>query len=140
MYSLCNKAVAKFYRSRFCYTQFMKRELQLVKEFHDKFGQPVLGQPTLIPADRSENRYRLMRDEVLEYWQGVQSGDLENVAKELSDILYAVYGTILEHGLQKQIEDIFTEVHRSNMSKDYHEYKMVKGQSYCKADVRKFLK
>ncbi len=64
---------------------------------------------------------------------------IENVAKELADILYAVYGTILEHGLQDKIEDIFEEVHRSNMSKDYHEYKMIKGQNYFKADVKKFF-
>lgn len=56
------------------------------------------------------------------------------------DILYVVYGTILEHGLQDKIEAIFEEVHRSNMSKDYDEYKMVKGPSYFKANVKKFFK
>ena len=80
-----------------------------------------------------------MKDEVEEYLQGVEKKDLENIAKELSDILYAVYGTILEHGLQDKIEAIFEEVHRSNMSKDYNEYKMVKGSNYFKADLHKFF-
>ncbi len=117
----------------------MKKELDSVRIFHEKFRVPVLSNPSLIPEDRSANRYRLMRDEVEEYLKGVQNGDMENIAKELADILYAVYGTILEHGLQDKIEAIFGEVHCSNMSKDYHEYKMAKGVGYFKADVKKFL-
>lgn len=117
----------------------MKKQLDLVKEFHEKFKALISEKPSLIPEDRSSNRYRLMKDEVEEYLTGVQNGDIENIAKELADILYAVYGTILEHGLQDKIEEIFEEVHRSNMSKDYHEYKMVKGLNYFKADVKKFL-
>ncbi len=81
-----------------------------------------------------------MRDEIEEYVMGVKNNDLENIAKELADILYATYGTILEHGLQDKIEEIFKEVHDSNMSKDYHEYKMVKGARYFKADIHKFFK
>ncbi|MBP9711565.1 MAG: nucleoside triphosphate pyrophosphohydrolase family protein [Candidatus Pacebacteria bacterium] len=117
----------------------MHKELDLVRQFHEKFQTPVLEQPSLIPEDRFLNRYKLMHDEVEEYLKGTQNGDLENVAKELADILYTVYGTILEHGLQDKMEEIFEEVHNSNMSKDYHEYKMVKGQSYFKADLGKFL-
>ena len=117
----------------------MDKELDLVKKFHEKFKAPVLNEPSLIPENRSSNRYRLMRDEVEEYLEAVKKGDLENVAKELADILYTVYGTILEHGLQGKIKAIFEEVHRSNMSKDYHEYKMVKGKDYFQADVKKVL-
>lgn len=117
----------------------MKNELVLVKEFHEKFKTPVLNKPSLIPLDRSNNRYRLMKDEVEEYRKAVENGDLENVAKELADILYTVYGTILEHGLQDKMEAVFEEVHNSNMSKDYHEYKMVKGQNYKAANVKKVL-
>ena len=117
----------------------MKKQLDFVKEFHRKFQQPVLDKSSLIPEDRSNNRYNLMKNEVEEYLGGVKNKDLENIAKELSDILYAVYGTILEHGLQDKIEVIFEEVHKSNMSKDYHEYKMVKGSNYFKADIKKFF-
>ena|SRR6185369_8297469 len=117
----------------------MKKELDLVKVFHEKFNVPVLGEPSLIPKARSDFRYGLMEEEVREYAEGAQNGDLENIAKELCDILYGVYGTILEHGLQDKIEEIFEEVHNSHMSKDYHEYKMVKGEGYFKPDVGKFL-
>ena len=117
----------------------MKKESGLVKEFHEKIRVPVLDEPSLIPENRSSNRYRLMKDEVEEYLKGVQASDLQNVAKELADILYSVYGTILEHGLQGIIEEIFEEVHRSNMSKDYHQYKMVKGPGYFRANIRRFF-
>src|SRR3989338_6087732 len=65
--------------------------------------------------------------------------NLENIAKELVDILYGVYGTILEHGLQDKIDKVFREVHRSHMSKNYSKYKMIKGKNYFKPNVRKIL-
>jgi len=117
----------------------MNKQLELVKEFHKKFKVPVLEKPSLIPRDRSAHRHQLMKEEVSEYFEGVHKEDLENIAKELADILYVVYGTILEHGLQDKMDAIFEEVHSSQMSKDYHEYKMVKGDSYFKADLKKIL-
>lgn len=117
----------------------MKKELDLVKIFHEKFHVPVLDKPSLIPEDRADLRFSLMSEEVGEYLEGTEKRDLENIAKELCDILYGVYGTILEHGLQDKIEEIFEEVHNSHMSKDYHQYKMVKGEGYFKPDVGKFL-
>ena len=117
----------------------MNKQLELVKKFHEKFRALVSDQPSLIAADRSNNRYRLMKDEVEEYLKGVRAGDIAEIAKELADILYVVYGTILEHGLQDKIEAIFEEVHNANMSKDYHEYKMIKGAGYFQADIKKFV-
>jgi len=117
----------------------MRQQLKLVKQFHKKFKQPILDNPTLIPRDRSDNRHSLMKNEVEEYCAGVENRDLENIAKELADILYATYGTILEHGLQNHIEAIFEELHYSNMSKEYHEYKMIKGPEFHKADIKKIL-
>ena len=71
---------------------------------------------------------------------GAENGDIKNIAKELCDILYAVYGTILEHGLQDIIKDIFEEVNKSNMSKEYTEFKMKKGENYFEPDIDKFFK
>lgn len=117
----------------------MKKQLDLVETFHKKFRAPVSSAPTVIPEDRLILRYRLMHEEVQEYLEGAKKEDLENVAKELSDILYAVYGTIIEHGLQDKMEEIFEEVHNSHMTKDYHQYKMVKGPNFRKANLKKFF-
>lgn len=118
----------------------MKKQLELVRQFHAKFNVPVLDTPSLIPDDRFQFRHALMKSEVEEYIEGVRNGDLENIAKELTDTLYAVYGTILEHGLQDIMEEVFEEVHHSNMSKEYHQYKMIKGPGYVKPDLTKFFK
>lgn len=118
----------------------MKKQLNLVKAFHKKFKAPVSSKPSLIPKDRANLRYALMKEEVEEYLSGTKAKDLENIAKEISDILYALYGTILEHGLQGKIERIFEEVHKSHMSKEYSKYKMIKGKKYFKPNLRKFFK
>jgi predicted HAD superfamily Cof-like phosphohydrolase len=117
----------------------MKKELEMVAEFHHKVGSPVLSTPSQISAERSAFREKLMSDEVKEYKEGADIADLENIAKELADILYTTYGTILEHGLQDKMPEIFAEVHRSNMSKDYSGVKAIKGPRYIPADIKDIL-
>lgn len=118
----------------------MKKELELVKQFHKKFKAPISESPILIPKKRGELRFKLIDEEVKEYLEGTKKEDIENIAKELCDILYSTYGTILEHGLQHIIEDIFEEVHNSHMTKEYSSSKMVKGENFIEADVSKFFK
>lgn len=117
----------------------MNQELKMVMEFHRKFQVPVADTPSLIPEDRSDLRYKIIDEEVGEYKVGVEKKDLENIAKELTDILYATYGTILEHGLQDKLGEIFAEVHRSNMSKEYHPHKVQKGANFSKAELGEIL-
>ncbi len=117
----------------------MKKELELVAEFHKKFNSPILSSPSIIPSDRSNLRYKIMKEEVDEYQAGAEKTDLENIAKEIADILYATYGTILEHGLQDKIEAIFAEVHNSNMSKDVGLAKPAKGEKYFKPNIKDLL-
>ena len=39
------------------------------------------------------------------------------IADALGDQLYILLGTIVKHGMQHVIVDVFNEIHRSNMSK-----------------------
>ncbi len=39
------------------------------------------------------------------------------LADALGDMLYILCGTIIEHGMQDLIEDVFEEIQKSNMSK-----------------------
>ena len=75
------------------------------------------------------------------------NGDIIEVADALGDMLYILCGTILEHGMQDLIEDVFDEIQKSNMSKlgldgnpIYREDgKVMKGPNYFKPDLSKFV-
>lgn len=117
----------------------MIKEIKLVEEFHKKFKAPVWKKLQNISKDRYDLRYFLMNEEVQEYLSWAKSGDLENITKELCDILYTVYGTIIEHWLQDKIEDCFREVHRSQMTKDYSPWKMIKWKNYSPENLKDIL-
>lgn len=117
----------------------MNKQLLQVIEFHKKFKVGIGKKSRLIDSKISLFRYKIMREEVEEYLEAVGKDDLSDIAKELCDVLYATYGTIIEHGLQDKLEEIFDEVHLSNMSKDYSPTKMIKGENYKEADVQQFF-
>ena len=119
-----------------------------VAEFHDAFGignedSPVakVGEPTY------SLRYKLMREENEEYLEAAQNGDLVEIADACGDMLYILCGTLLKHGLQHKIEEVFTEIQRSNMSKldadgkpIYREDgKVLKSDLYFKPDIKSIL-
>jgi len=117
----------------------MKEQIKLVRDFHEKFGIEKSDTPALVDDAMAERRYRFMREEMDEYLEGAKAGDLPNVAKELSDILFTVYGTIVAHGLEDTIEEVFAEVARSNMTKEFHPDKIRKGTNYSEADTEQFF-
>lgn len=89
--------------------------LNKVEEFQRAFNQMVNDEPSTI--GHYELRYDLMREENDEYLEAAKNDDLIEIADALADQLYILYGTILAHGMQHIIEDVFNEVHRSNMTK-----------------------
>ena len=58
-----------------------------------------------------------MKEENEEYLQAAKEGDLIEIADALEICLYILCGTILKHGLQDKIADVFKKFRRSNMSK-----------------------
>ena len=126
----------------------MKKNLASVLEFHQAFGLGVSHQPTInLEASVIALRHTLMEEENNEYLQAAKDGDLVEVADALGDMLYILCGTILEHGMQHVIEDVFDEIQRSNMSKlgddgkpVYREDgKVLKGPNYFKPNLEKVL-
>lgn len=126
----------------------MKRKLAAVKEFHEAFGLGIKESPTAALGEaKNLLRYKLMREENEEYLEAANEGDLVEVADALGDMLYILCGTILEHGMQHKIEEVFEEIQRSNMSKlgadgkpIYREDgKVLKGPNYFKPDIAKIL-
>ena len=127
----------------------MQKQLDAVKEFHKAFG---IGYSEIVRGDLGESknilRYNLMKEENEEYLEAVQNDDKVEIADALGDMLYILCGTIIEHGLQHKIEEVFDEIQRSNMSKlgedgnpIYREDgKVMKGPNYFKPDFSKILK
>ena len=126
----------------------MKNKIKAVKEFHNSFG---LGVSENMIADLGEAknnlRFNLMDEENKEYLEAAQNNDLVEVADALGDMLYILCGTILEHGMQYKIEEVFNEIQRSNMSKlgddgkpIYREDgKVLKGPNYFKPNIETIL-
>ena len=89
-----------------------------------------------------------MEEENLEYLKATKENNLVEIADALGDMLYILCGTIISHGLQDKIEEIFQEIQNSNMSKlgkngkpIYREDgKVLKGPNYFKPDIRRILK
>ena len=126
----------------------MKRKIAAVTEFHQAFKLGVQNQPIAnLGADKNLLRYRLMREENEEYLEAANQGDLVEVADALGDMLYILCGTIIEHGMQEVIEEVFEEIQRSNMRKlgadgqpIYREDgKVLKGENYFKPDIAAIL-
>ena len=132
----------------------MKVQLEAVKNFHEGFQQINGTEPALITHDEVQLRHRLMAEENDEYIQAAIEGTasaeqrLTGIADALGDQLYILCGTILKHGMQHIIEDVFDEIHRSNMSKLgpdgkpllREDGKILKGENYFKPNLKQFIK
>jgi len=125
----------------------MQKQIQSVQKFHETFKAPVGTNPSEIINERFMLRYKLMREENEEYLEACENNDLTEIADALGDMMYILAGTIVEHGMQDIIEDIFDEIQSSNMSKlgedgkpiFREDGKILKGPGYFKPDIRKYL-
>ena len=126
----------------------MKKYTDAVHEFHSAFKLGIKNEPT---ADLGETknllRFNLMKEENEEYLEAANANDLVEVADALGDMLYILAGTIIEHGMQYKIAEVFDEIQRSNMSKlgeDGHpifreDGKVLKGPNYFKPNIGEIL-
>ena len=126
----------------------MKEQLKEVNQFHKKFNVgDAPGSPTLIEKKEYLLRYNLTVEENREYLDACLKGDLVEVADALGDKLYILLGTILKHGMQDKIIDVFNEIHASNISKldsngdpiFREDGKILKGENYFKPNLKQFI-
>ena len=90
----------------------MKKQLEQLSEFQTSYNSTMNTEPTLISEDDYSLRYRLGKEELIEYFDACKDGNLTEIADALADQLYILLGTIVSHGMQEVIEPIFNEVHR----------------------------
>lgn len=91
---------------------------QQVLEFMKAMGQTTPGDICLPDEKTVKLRIDLMKEELLgedELVDSMWKGDIVGIADGIADLLYVVYGTAVAYGLDMEL--IFEEVHRSNMSK-----------------------
>ena len=113
--------------------------------FMKTFGQEIKNRPSLSSEKINNLRISLIEEELKEFKDALFNKDIKEVADALTDILYVTYGA--GHAFGINLDDCFSEVQRSNMSKlgndgkpIYNEYgKVMKGPNYFEPDLKKFL-
>ena len=126
----------------------MQKQIKHVERFHNAFGITNKNEPTAtLDAKTIMLRYKLMREENEEYLEAAEQEDMVEIADALGDMLYILCGTILSHGMQHKIDEVFEEIQRSNMSKldaegkpIYREDgKVLKSELYFKPNIAAIL-
>lgn len=119
----------------------MTEAQRMVEEFHRRFDIMVSDRPCVPDEATRALRVRLIQEEFEEFQQAMAQSDLQGMAKELADLLYVVYGSAVSCGID--MEPVFREVHRSNMSKvgghKRADGKWVKPPTYSPADLQAIL-
>lgn len=121
----------------------MKQAQADVRAFMLIAQQQCPANPTVPELDVCRLRHALIAEENEELKQAFIKGDVVEVADAIGDLLYVVLGAAVSCGIE--IEPVFNEIHRSNMSKfiDGHrreDGKWVKGPSYSPANLAPILK
>ena len=116
-----------------------------VGTFMKTFGQEVKTKPSFSTDKINKLRLDLIKEELEELTEAMNSKDLLEVADALTDILYVTYGA--GHAFGIDLDKCFDEVQNSNMSKldqngkpIYNDSgKVMKGPNYFKPDLSKFV-
>lgn len=119
--------------------------IKLVKEFHTAFGHGVNKKPTA-HTDYSL-RYNLIKEELAEYKEACESNDIVKISDAVIDLTYVIFGTAIAHGISPIFDELFKEVHKSNMSKldengepiYNHFNKIMKGSNYKEPDLTSII-
>ena len=116
-----------------------------VRKFMEIFGQEIREKASFPNEKITALRYDLIKEELDELKEAMDSKDIKEVADALTDILYVTYGAGHAYGIN--LDKCFEEVQNSNMSKLDHNGKpiyndrgkVMKGPNYFKPDLLKFI-
>jgi len=131
----------------------MKKQIEQVKEFNKVFG---------ITDVKPYLRYDMIAEELDEYFSASHKVQIYNLedgshkaervvepieqADAIGDMLYLLFGAVIDAGLEDKIESILDEIHRSNMSKIEDgvvlrraDGKVLKGKNYFKPNIKQIL-
>ncbi len=112
----------------------------MVREFHAKFGFTTNDRPTLLDEELFKVRHTHTLSELGELWDAYYiEKDLSKIADAIGDAVYFLKGTANAFGID--LEPIFEEIHRSNMTKTKPEgdAKAIKGPGYSPPDLQAII-
>ena len=101
----------------------MRRNSELVRDFHRKVGDPPPAAPALPDPRVLALRRTLIAEEYREVMEAFgripdargREDALASSAHGLADLLYVAYGSLISCGVDP--DEVFAEVHRANMHK-----------------------
>jgi len=116
-----------------------------VKTFMQTFGQEVKIKAEFPEEKIVKLRYDLIKEELNELHNAIETKNLKEIADALTDILYVTYGAGHAYGID--LDKCFKEVQKSNMSKlgedgkpIYNEKgKVMKGSKYLEPNLKQFI-
>jgi len=116
-----------------------------VKNFMKTFGQDVRTKPQFPDNKTMQLRLDLIKEELNELEDAMNTKNLKEIADALTDILYVTYGAGCAYGIN--LDKCFKEVQRANMSKlgndgkpIYNEKgKVMKGPNYSAPNLKQFV-
>jgi predicted HAD superfamily Cof-like phosphohydrolase len=86
-----------------------------IMDFHVKFGLPPNEQPSFLNPELAEFRLKFLKEELKEYEDACEEGDLAKAFDGLLDLVYVALGTMYLHNFP--FDAGWNEVQRANMSK-----------------------
>ena len=95
----------------------MQKQLAQVETFQKSFNSVYNTEPTLLKEEDWKLRYKLSLEELDEYKEACEQGDIVEIFDAILDRLFLAFGDAVCHGLQDKLIDGFNEVVRSNISK-----------------------
>ena len=116
-----------------------------IKTFMQAFGQEVKIEAEFPKEKIVKLRYDLIKEELNELHNAIETKNLKEIADALTDILYVTYGAGHAYGID--LDKCFKEVQKSNMSKlgedgkpIYNEKgKVMKGPKYFEPNLKQFI-
>ena len=119
----------------------------MVREFHEKhgFARDALKKWKFMDVSQRKAwhqngniRLALIQEELAELAYAWSEMNTVEVADAIADLLYVVYGTAVATGIE--IDEVFAEVHASNMTKEVKDGQLKpKGDGYKAPDIASIL-
>ena len=95
----------------------MRQQIKDLETFQKSFNSVYNTEPTLLKEEDWKLRYKLSLEELDEYKEACEQGNIVEIFDAILDRLFLAFGDAVSHGLQDKLIDGFNEVVRSNISK-----------------------